>query len=102
MAVATDFSSSEDFDLQPFYKAGSISVHKWLHRTRGENIRTSSYITTAGETVENSKNYIVQGCSSSGMAGVNLYQLQAQLVSVKDGVTVSDFGITGLKISSST
>jgi hypothetical protein len=102
MAVATDYSSSEDFDLQPFYKAGSIEVHKWLHRTRGENIRVSSYIDNINEDIKNSDNYIVQGYSTSGMAGVNLYQLQAQIVSVKDGQKVTAFGISSLKFATST
>jgi len=82
MAVATDFSSSEDFDLQPFYKAGSIEVHKWLHRSRGTNIRVSSYVDGIDDLVENDASYIVQSCATSGMAGTNLYQLQAQFVSI--------------------
>ena len=98
-AVATDYTSNENFDLQPFYTAGSTEVYKWLHRTRGVNISVSSYIEDPSTTVENDNSYIVQGSSASGIAGTNLYQLQAQIVSVADGKVVESFHVNGMKFS---
>jgi len=100
MAIATDYRSNENFDLQPFYKAGTTSVHKWLHRTRGVNITASSYVDDFSTEIENSNDYIVQGYSTNGMAGTKLYQLQAQIVKVSDGTAIEKFELPGLVFNS--
>jgi len=76
-----NYTSSDRYDLQPFFAAGSCVPIEWLHRKQGTQYATALLLKDNLETVDDSGDtYVVQSSASSGIAGTTFFQTQAQLL----------------------
>jgi len=76
-----DYQENKEYDLQPFFKAGSSKPLAWLHRSKGTMINSSLILGDKQtgideDTADTGK--VVMGGGVSGMAGTTFYQTQAQ------------------------
>ena len=76
-----DYTTSDKYQLQPFFKAGSCVPMEWIHRKEGKQISSALIIKDTLDTVDDSsQDYVVQSAGTSGIAGTQFYQAQAQIL----------------------
>jgi len=94
MANIMDYSTSIDYDLQPFFKAGDCAPLEWIHRKKGTMYSTSLIMTDMAVVEDQSCSgsgsgdgctYAVLSSNASGVAGTTFYQVGAQIMGIEKG-----------------
>ncbi len=75
-----NYQSSERYQNQPFFGAGSKYALKWVNRKEGQAISSAALLYEKDLDIDNSSSYAIAGAGGSGIAGTTFYQLQAQLI----------------------